>query len=153
MYSTEKVSAWLMSHTHTLTIWTHSISGSRTAWFPTRDTTQAGVLAEASSNASTASTPIRLACKGHLKVNTKKRNICGLSKKHVIFLRLETFKDIVAYQDPVKGRGGPTSLHVAQDGDPGVKTKAAYNQLHKEGKWNRMTVRIKYIENVHNNVR
>lgn len=76
-----------------------------------------------------------------------------LVKKHVRdFLRLETFKDIVSYQDPVKGRGGPTSLHVAQDGDPGVKTKAAYNQLHKEGKWNRMTVRIKYIENVHNNV-
>lgn len=49
-------------------------------------------------------------------------------------MRLETFKDIVAYQDPVKGRGGPTSLHVAQDGDPGVKTKAAYNQLDKEGK-------------------
>lgn len=40
----------------------------------------------------------------------------------------------MTYQDPVKSRGGPTSLHVAQDGDPGVKTQAAYYQLDMEGR-------------------
>lgn len=48
----------------------------------------------------------------------------------------------MTYQDPVKGRGGPTSLHVAQDGDPGVKTQAAYDQLDMEGQWRGMIVRI-----------
>lgn len=44
-----------------LTICTHSISGSRTAWFPLSDTTQAGVSGVAWRRATTASTPMRLA--------------------------------------------------------------------------------------------
>lgn len=46
-----------------LTICTHSISGSRTAWFPLSDTTQAGVSGVAWRRATTASTPMRLAWK------------------------------------------------------------------------------------------
>ena len=44
-----------------LTTCTHSISGSLTAMFPERLTTQAGVSGVASSKAITASTPILLA--------------------------------------------------------------------------------------------
>lgn len=47
-----------------LTTWTHSMSGSRTDWFPERLTTQAGVSGVASSSAITASIPILLLCKG-----------------------------------------------------------------------------------------
>lgn len=43
-----------------LTTCTHSMSGSLTAWFPDRLTTQAGVSGVASSSAITASTPILL---------------------------------------------------------------------------------------------
>ncbi len=43
-----------------LTISTASISGRRTAWFPDRPITQAGVSGPASSRATTASTPILL---------------------------------------------------------------------------------------------
>lgn len=39
-----------------------------------------------------------------------------------------------SYQDPVKGRGSPASLHVTQDGDPGVKAQAADHQLDTERK-------------------
>ena len=45
-----------------LTTWTHSMSGSRTDWFPERLTTQAGVSGVASSSAITASIPILLLC-------------------------------------------------------------------------------------------
>lgn len=45
---------------------THSMSGSRTAWFPDRLTTQAGVSGVASSSAITASTPILLPCRAHI---------------------------------------------------------------------------------------
>lgn len=47
-----------------LTTCTHSMSGSRTDWFPERLTTQAGVSGVASSSAITASIPILLLCKG-----------------------------------------------------------------------------------------
>lgn len=91
--------------------------GSLTAWFPTRDTTQAGVVAEASSSASTASTPMRLACK-------MEDSCClMLDKRGGIYI----LKDI--YQDPVKGRRGAASLHVTQDGDPGVESQTAHDQL------------------------
>lgn len=46
-----------------LTICTHSIRGRRTVWFPLSDTTQAGVSGVACRRATTASTPMRLACK------------------------------------------------------------------------------------------
>lgn len=46
-----------------LTICTHSTRGRRTAWFPLSDTTQAGVSGVAWRRATTASTPMRLACK------------------------------------------------------------------------------------------
>lgn len=36
---------------------------------------------------------------------------------------------MMIYQNPVKGRWSPTSLYVAQDSDPGVKTQAAHYQL------------------------
>lgn len=52
---------------------------------------------------------------------------------------LRSIKYTVTHQDPVKGRGGPTSLHVAQDGDPGVKTQAAYYQLDMEVEQSGMT--------------
>lgn len=47
-----------------LTTCTHSMSGSRTDWFPERLTTQAGVSGVASSSAITASIPILLLCPG-----------------------------------------------------------------------------------------
>lgn len=93
--------------------------GSLTAWFPTRDTTQAGVVAEASSSASTASTPMRLACK------MENRCCWVVDKRREIIHR-----DI--YQDPVEGRRSAASLHVAQDGDPGVESQAAHDQLDRE---------------------
>lgn len=46
---------------------THSMSGSLTAWFPDRLTTQAGVSGVASSRAITASTPIRLPWATHMQ--------------------------------------------------------------------------------------
>lgn len=58
---------------------------------------------------------------------------------------LKSIKDILTCQDPVKGRGGPTSLHVAQDGHPGVKTQAANYQLDMEEEWSGTTVRIQYV--------
>lgn len=96
------------------------MSGSLTAWLPTKDTTQAGVVAEASSKASTASTPMRLAC--------GMKDICWLK---INKSREELFKTNV-YQDPVKGRRSTASLHVAQDGDPGVEAQAADHQLESE---------------------
>lgn len=36
------------------------------------------------------------------------------------------------YQDPVKGRRSAASLHVAQDGDPGVESQTAHDQLDRE---------------------
>lgn len=67
--------------------------------------------------------------KGHLKVNTEQRDtrIRSLLTLTTNLLSSNCVTD--THQDPVKGRGGPTSLHVAQDGDPGVKTQAAYYQL------------------------
>ena len=53
------------SHTHThtkLTLSTHSISGTRTVWLPSSDTTHAGVSGVASISASTASAPILQPC-------------------------------------------------------------------------------------------
>lgn len=123
----------------TLTIWTHSMSGSLTAWLPTRDTTQAGVVAEASSKASTASTPMRLACKTKdiscLKTNKSTEDLFDILSR-LSWWSLRRNKNI--YQDPVKGRRSPASLHVAQDGDPGVKAQSADDQLDKK----RKTVKI-----------
>lgn len=135
--------AWAPTPTHTLTIWTHSMSGSRTAWLPTRDTTQAGVLADASSNASTASTPIRLACRGQMFENQKRRNWCKKEQNKTIQLcswcrRVRS----ATHQDPVKGWGRPTSLHVAQDGDPGVKTQTAYHQLDTKKQRSKVIVKV-----------
>lgn len=57
----------------------------------------------------------------------------------------------MTYQNPVKGRGCPTSLHVAQDGHPGVKTQAAYHQLDVEGERSGMTAYSEvYGVNVYN---
>lgn len=38
----------------------------------------------------------------------------------------------ISYQNSIEGRGGPTSLDVAQDGDPCVKTQAADHQLGRQ---------------------
>lgn len=108
------------------------MSGSLTAWFPTRDTTQAGVEAEASSRASTASTPIRLACR------TKERDSArgpGPRTTFKTFYQKRPFEERrnqTTDQDPVKGRRSPASLDVAQDGDPGVKAQTADHQLGTE---------------------
>ena len=50
-------------HNHVPTFCTHSMSGTRTVWFPLRDTTTAGVSGVASISASTASAPILAPCK------------------------------------------------------------------------------------------
>lgn len=46
------------------------------------------------------------------------------------YFKLRSNKDI--HQDPVKGRRGAASLHVAQDGDPGVESQTAHDQLDTE---------------------
>lgn len=46
------------------------------------------------------------------------------------------------YQDPVKGRRSPASLHVAQDGDPGVKAQTADDQLDTESEWRGKTMKM-----------
>lgn len=99
-----------------LTTCTHSMRGRRTAWFPERLTTQAGVSGVPSSKAMTASTPILLPCRDRdVTVASLSWDGCR--------------RDGAAYQDAVKGGGCPTALHVAQDGDAGVVAQTLHHQL------------------------
>lgn len=103
-----------------LTTCTHSMRGRRTAWFPERLTTQAGVSGVPSSKAMTASTPILLPCRdrdGDGDVTTALLSWDGHRR------------DGAAYQDAVEGGGRPTALHVAQDGDAGVVAQTLHHQL------------------------
>lgn len=103
-----------------LTTCTHSMRGRRTAWFPERLTTQAGVSGVPSSKAMTASTPILLPCRDRDRDGGVATALLSWDGRR---------RDGAAYQDAVEGGGRPAALHVAQDGDAGVVAQTLHHQL------------------------
>lgn len=96
------------------------MSGSLTAWFPERLTTQAGVSGVASSRAITASTPILLPCEDA----QQQRLLAPLYADLCICGRRQE-----THQDPVERRWRPSPLHVSQNGGAGVKAEPVGHQL------------------------
>lgn len=93
------------------------MSGSLTAWFPDRLTTQAGVSGVASSRAITASTPILLPCRDAQQLLELEGQL-----QHLWYYR-------VSHQYSVECRRCPSPLHVSQNGGAGVKSEPVGHQL------------------------
>lgn len=94
------------------------MSGSLTAWFPDRLTTQAGVSGVASSNAITASTPILLPW----TTDTQWDHCVTHCASNLVFYR-------DTYKDSVKSRGRAASLYVSKDSGARVEAEPVSHQL------------------------
>lgn len=97
------------------------MSGSRTAWFPDRLTTQAGVSGVASRSAITASTPILLPWKMHTHSQII-RCVCVQEQKEKLAMTS-------SYQDSVKGGRRASSLYMSKNSGASVKAEPVRHQL------------------------